>query len=234
MKTIRKTVGSLFVALLASAASLTIATPAHAQSKLADDYFATGATDAQHAGLWGITNFVIIPTPSEGSGQALITQLSVRSDTAGSGVAFWAPGTNAPIVHTNSVIATNKVWVNATNNFFVDGDHVLIQHKAGTNQPALWEYNIASSFSGFIVTLRSNTSARLEAGDIVWKLNQVGFIQTDKSTNANYTSAGGGGVGFSGPGIFASPRNQPLLLELKTTTTSAAAIDTVSGRYVRQ
>jgi hypothetical protein len=228
---IKQIVSSLFVGLLVGAASFI--SPAQAQTKLADNYFSTGATDAQHAGLWGVTNFVVVPTPSEGSGQAVITYLAVRSDTAGSGVAFWAPGTNALVMITNSVIATNKLSVNATNNFFVDGDHVLIQHKGGTNQPSYWEYNIASSVSGFVITCRSNTLARMEPGDLVWKLNQCGFIQCNNSTNGVVGSTVSGSLlGIQGPGIFASPRNQPLLLELKVATAAVAAIDAVSGRYV--
>jgi hypothetical protein len=215
--------------------SLALAASSMAQTQRPDDFFATGATDAQHAGLWGITNFVVIPTPSEGAGQPIITYLAVRSDTAGSGVGFWTPGTNAAVSITNSVIATNKLSVQNTNNFFASGDHVLIQHKGGTNSPPLWEYNIVDSVSGFVITCSSNTAARMEPGDVVWKMNKVGFLQCNNSTNGVVGSTVSGSLlGISGPGIFAGLRNKPLLLELKTTTTTVAGIDAVCGRYSGQ
>jgi hypothetical protein len=162
------------------------------------------------------TNRVIVPVPP-GGGQAKVTSLAGITDRTGLGFVWYSFG-DAHAVNAVSAIATNEfrlINTTITNNDVV----VLYQPAAGTYTKltctnATYTNIICSGFS----------PAVLAVGDVIWKGTAS---QTYPLTTATATAINGYG------GILYGQQGKPLLIEVSTGGTNAAAIYWVSGEYIK-
>lgn len=212
MKALRNAV--FVLGLLAMVAS------SEAQTPIVRETFAGSSTDIFSGGNFGTTNYwYIVP---DGNGDPRVQTLGFRNDLAGANIAFFTPGTNAPVQATNTAAAgTKTLIVQSTNNLFVANDYVVIKYNSFT--PPRYQCLQVTNVNADLKTLglNSNLLYAVTGDATVWRMqNQAGAYRVGLATNTVTASSGQ---------FVAGTRGQPMLLQMLSTTT--AGLDLVSGVY---
>lgn len=191
--------------------AIALALPMRAQviSQAPLGYFG-GTTTAQI----GVTNANFI-VPAKG-GTARVQFLSATSDKAASVVAFYNPSASSRIsIATN---ASQTFVYGPGSGTFTAGDYIVVRNLAADTYQRM---TVASATTTNIVTSQSLTYAPA-IGDIVYKMAKVGSIPVGAATKE---------LNAYGGGIFNGAVNQPLLLDLDSTS-AAGTLNVVSGIFV--
>lgn len=163
----------------------------------------------------GSTNSHYI-VPANGAGAPLITSFDVTGDT-GSTLRFYTA--SAPAVLTAATAASPGTNLTCVGSAFSANDTIVLWHRTADT----YERLVVSTASASNVTTTAAIAAAAAAGDIIFKMSVGGSASGVTNT--------AGVQRYSAGGLFASDINKPILVQF--TGTSAAAVNSVSGIYVK-